>query len=167
MMKNLIADLNAHTTGSSKRSKLITLLISVGFSCMFIFRVQSYLYKRKLIFLAYQLHRYNLAVHGADFMPGCEIGPGLRIEHPAGIVIGAGVVIGNSCTILQGTTIGSRDSRSKDLSNKFPRLGDNVKIGANSTILGEVQIGSNSIIGAHSLVLKSTAENSTIMGLWS
>jgi len=133
---------------------------------MAIVRAQSYFYRRNLIFLAYQLHRYNLAVHGADFMPGCQIGPGLRIEHPSGIVVGAGVVIGKNCTIMQGCTLGARESKSKKVSNNFPRLGDGVKMGANSSILGDVIIGSNSTIGAHSLILKNVGENSTIIGIW-
>ena len=40
------------------------------------------------------------------------------------------------------------------------RVGNNVFIGANSTILGGVNIGSNVIIGACSLVNKDIPENS-------
>jgi serine O-acetyltransferase len=165
-IKNLIADLNAHTSGISRSAKLVTILTSVGFSCMVLFRIQSYLYSHKLIFLAYQLHRYNLAVHGADFMPGCKLGPGFRVEHPSGIVIGAGVVVGSNCTIMQGVTLGARDSKSSNLENKFPCLGDDIKVGANSSILGDVYVSSHSTIGAHSLVLKDVEPNSTLKGLW-
>ena len=165
-IRNLSADLKAHASGTSRRAKLITTVTSVGFSCMVLFRVQSYLYSRKLIFLAYQVHRYNLAVHGADFMPGCKVGPGFRVEHPVGIVIGAGVVVGSNCTIMQGVTLGARESKSSNLENRFPRLGDNIKVGANSSILGDVYVGSGSAIGAHSLVISNVEPNSVIKGVW-
>jgi len=43
-------------------------------------------------------------------------------------------------------------------------IGDNVFIGANSTIMPTVNIGSNSVIGANSLITKDVEENTVVYG---
>lgn len=45
-----------------------------------------------------------------------------------------------------------------------PTLEENVKIGANSTLLPGVIIGKNSLVGAASLVTKNVSENSVVAG---
>lgn len=45
-----------------------------------------------------------------------------------------------------------------------PIIGNNVKIYANSLILGGITIGDNVIIGAASVVLKSVPDNCTVVG---
>jgi serine O-acetyltransferase len=67
---------------------------------------------------------------------------------------------------MQGVTLGARESKSSNLENRFPRLGDNIKVGANSSILGDVYVGSGSAIGAHSLVISNVEPNSVIKGVW-
>lgn len=55
-----------------------------------------------------------------------------------------------------------RNNRADDIKhrkNKPVIIGDNVFIGAHSTILKEVNIGDNSIIGASSVVTKSVPQN--------
>jgi serine O-acetyltransferase len=102
----------------------------------------------------------NLNLHGIDVLPGARIGGGLRIEHPVGIVIGAGCVLGENCTIMQGVTLGVRSVIRKFNTHKYPIVGSNVFIGPNSTLLGDIIIGDNVTINAHSLVLISCPEKS-------
>lgn len=45
-----------------------------------------------------------------------------------------------------------------------PKIGSNVYIAANSTVIGNVEIGDNVIIGAGSLVCKSIPSNSVAVG---
>jgi serine O-acetyltransferase len=105
-----------------------------------------------------------LTLFAIDISPGCEIGPGLRIEHPVGIVIGKDVIIGENVTISQQVTIGEKynDSRSD---GSYPTLGSNISIGAGTIILGSIHIGSGSTLGAQSLILTSVPTNSKIYGL--
>jgi serine acetyltransferase len=46
----------------------------------------------------------------------------------------------------------------------FPVIGDNVYIASNSTVIGNIHIGNNVIIGAGSVVTKDIPDNSIVAG---
>jgi serine O-acetyltransferase len=85
-----------------------------------------------------------------------------RFGHPIGIVIGHGSVIGKNCQISQGVTIGVRYYNQRML----PVIGNNVFIGTNAILLGNIHIGNNVKIGAGAIVLKSVPDGKTVVGLW-
>lgn len=94
---------------------------------------------------------------------GIEIGVKSRIKgcidfpHPRNIVIGEGVVIGEHCTIFNNVTIGQHKGY-------YPIIGDNVTIYPGATLIGEIHIGNNVVIGANSLVNKSVEDNCIVAG---
>jgi serine O-acetyltransferase len=163
MISILRQDLAAFAHGSGIKSKMRVILLSEGFSALILIRVQNMFYKYKLIIFSYAVHRINLCLHGIDVMPGAKIEPGLRIEHPAGIVIGGCVQIGRNCTLMQGVTLGIRDFGPSFYENS-PILEEGVRIGPNASVLGGVKIGAHSIIGSNSVVLNSFPPNSVIYG---
>jgi len=89
-----------------------------------------------------------------------RIGPGFVITHVCGIVIPPNVVLGKNCDIRQNVTFGGNYGKRNEDGQTNPRLGDNVSVGAGAVVLGPVQIGSNSIIGANAVVTNSIPENS-------
>ena len=93
--------------------------------------------------------------------PKADIGKGLLLPHPTGIVIGEGVKIGNDCTIYQNVTLGRKTKNYAE----YPIIGNNVIVYCNSVIIGNVTIGDNCIIGCNSTVLKSIKSNSTCTGV--
>jgi len=54
----------------------------------------------------------------------------------------------------------SRNTRN----NNAPIIGDNVTIGANVVIIGDITIGNNVIVGAGSVVTKSILDNCIVVG---
>ena len=76
------------------------------------------------------------------------------------MVIHSKAIIGSDCVIGQNVTIGRRVSRSI-----APVIGDRVYIAAGARILGPVTIGSNSIIGANSVVTSDIPPNSVSYGV--
>ena len=92
-----------------------------------------------------------------------NIGTGLRLVNPIGIVIGAGTTVGNNVTIFQNVTLGSTGKRGKEKS--YPIIEDNVIIYADSTIVGNVRIGENSVIGAKTFVNIDLPPNSLAVGV--
>ena len=134
-----------------------------GFRSTVLIRISNFFYFRGIYSCAARIRKRLVSRFGIDAVPGCKIGPGLRIEHTFGIVIGKYVEIGQGLTIMHCVTIGEKylDHRSN---KKYPVLGDNVNIGVGSVILGDIQIGSNVTIGALTLVLRSIPDGETAIG---
>lgn len=74
----------------------------------------------------------------------------------SGIFITAKARIGENVTIMQGVTIGKSN-------DKAPVIGDNVFIGANACVLGDIKVGNNVRIGAGAVVVKDVPDNTTVV----
>jgi serine O-acetyltransferase len=111
---------------------------------------------------------------GIDIHPAATIGEYFSIDHGTGVVIGGTAVIGKHVRLYQGVTLGARsftlDERGMPINTpRHPILEDNVIIYSNSTILGRITIGHDSIIGGnvwlargvppHSLIVQHKASN--------
>lgn len=91
---------------------------------------------------------------GVDIHPAAEIGEYFAFDHGTGIVIGATSVIGNHVMLYQGVTLGARnfqyteDGDPMDIP-RHPILEDNVTVYSNSSLLGRIRIGHDTIIGGN------------------
>lgn len=85
---------------------------------------------------------------------------GVFCVHPSSTYLNAHS-IGRNFTCRQNTTIGNK---SDDKPNERPTIGDNVTLGANVVIIGNVHIGNNVIIGAGSVVVKDVPDNAVVVG---
>ena len=90
------------------------------------------------------------------------IGTGFFIDHGMGVVIGETAEIGDYVTLFQGVTLGGTG---KEHGKRHPTIGNHVVIGAGAKILGGIRVGDNVKIGANSVVLKSVPANSTVIGV--
>jgi serine O-acetyltransferase len=115
---------------------------------------------------------------GIDIHPGATIGEYFSIDHGTGVVIGETCIIGSHVTLYQGVTLGAKNF-SLDAHGhprnipRHPILEDNVTVYSNSTVLGRITIGHDSVIGgnvwlthdvpAGSHVLQNKAITSTFM----
>lgn len=82
------------------------------------------------------------------------------LNHPYGTILNA-KRIGKNFTVCQLTTIGNKAHGRNDL---IPTIGDNVSIGANVNIMGDITIGNNVEIGAGSVVVKDVPDNCVVAG---
>jgi serine acetyltransferase len=98
---------------------------------------------------------------GTEIYFSAEIGPGLKLIHGLGSVIGTGCRIGRSFTVYQGVTIG--DKLGKE-TGKQPVIGDRVIASAGAQVLGPVTVGSETVIGANSVVLESVPGRCIVAG---
>jgi serine O-acetyltransferase len=138
------------------RQALRLLLVKPGVQALFLYRLYRPLYRRGMRLLPELLARLNYLLTGAEIDPGAEIGPGCHIWHTAGVTIGRGVRMGSNVWLLHNVTLGGRGASPFNLGEEgFPRIGDNVILYTGVTVLGNVDIGSNAVVGAHSLVLDS------------
>ncbi|MCJ0929719.1 serine acetyltransferase [Virgibacillus halodenitrificans] len=101
----------------------------------------------------------NRIIFSCDIPSSVKIHKGTIFAHSGlGVVIHSKAIIGENCKIYQGVTIGGRGERGT------PVIGNNVFIGANATIIGNVKIGDDSIIGANSLVIHDVKTESVVAG---
>ncbi len=105
---------------------------------------------------------------GIDINPGAKIGEYFAIDHGTGVVIGETCVIGNHVTLYQGVTLGAKnftlDAEGRPVNiPRHPILEDNVTIYANSTILGRVTIGHDTVIGGNVWLTESVAPHSRVI----
>lgn len=99
-------------------------------------------------------HRFWSVVTGAEIDLSCQIGGGLLIPHPNGIVIHPKTKIGPNCLIFQQVTLAGA-----------PVLGHHVDIGAGAKILGNISLDHHSRVGANAVVTKNVARGVTVVGI--
>ncbi|MBN1123651.1 MAG: hypothetical protein JXA82_01490 [Sedimentisphaerales bacterium] len=91
-----------------------------------------------------------------------EIGPGFRIPHVCGIIIPPGIIIGENCEIRQNVTLGGNYGKTNAKGRTNPRLGNSVSLGPGAVVLGPVEIGDNTVIGANAVVTTDIPPNSVV-----
>ncbi|MFR9502827.1 MAG: serine acetyltransferase [Rikenellaceae bacterium] len=104
---------------------------------------------------------------GIDIHPGATIEGHFAIDHGTGVVIGETTIIGKSVVIYQGVTLGARGFRFDENGDpinipRHPIIEDNVRIYSNSSILGRITIGHDSIIGGNMWIDKDVAPHSKL-----
>jgi serine O-acetyltransferase len=98
---------------------------------------------------------------GVEIHPAADIGPGLFIDHGHGVVIGETAEIGENVTIYQGVTLGGTGFAA---GKRHPTVECNVTIGSGAKLLGPIQVGHGSKIGANAVVIHDVPPNSTVVG---
>lgn len=163
MFKNLKYDLNkVMENDPAARSKIEVFLLYPTIHALIAYRIAHYFYTKKLFFLARLISQISRFFTGIEIHPGAKIGRGLVIDHGMGVVIGETAEIGDDVLLYHGVTLGGTG---KDKGNRHPTLGNNVVIGAGAKVLGPIYIGSNSKVGANSVVLKDVPEGATAVGI--
>jgi serine O-acetyltransferase len=133
-----------------------------GLWAVWFHRAAHWFWRARLRLLARILSQNARLFTGIEIHPGAAIGRRLFIDHGMGVVIGETAVIGNDVTLYQGVTLGGTG---KGHGKRHPTLCDNVFIGNNANVLGNITIGENSRIGAGSVVLSDVPPNSTAVGV--
>lgn len=110
--------------------------------------------RRKLAVLR---HRFWSAVTGADIPLNCQIGGGLMLPHPSGVVIHPDARIGPNCLLMQGVTLGSNNGG-------VPTLDGHVDVGPGAKVIGGLMIGRHAVIGANAVVLRDVPPCAVMVG---
>jgi serine O-acetyltransferase len=131
------------------RSIAAALLFDNGFQAVLFYRLARWFKANDIPFLGPLLARLGLLLTGAELSPGAEIGPGLRIAHGVGLVVGGYARIGTDALLLHGVTIGSP---SPERVHEMPVVGDRAFLGAGSTLIGAVTLGSDVTVGVGAIV---------------
>lgn len=130
------------------------------------FILQKYPEFRNLFYYRYKQHKALIAFL-SFIAPPCDsfridtdkLGKSPMFYHSFSTILSC-KSIGDNFIVRNNTTIGNKNL-DRDLR---PIIGNNVDIGVNSVIIGNIVIGDNVIIGAGSVVVKDVPSNSVVAG---
>jgi len=100
-------------------------------------------------------------IYSSDIDESASISESIYFPHPFGLVIGGEVSIASECIIFNDVTFGKKYPGFK---GKMPKISNKVLIGAGAKILGNVNVSSETVIGANSVLLSDLPDNHTFSG---
>ncbi|MDO5074747.1 MAG: serine O-acetyltransferase EpsC [Bacteroidales bacterium] len=117
-------------------------------------RMAHALYQLQVPILPRIISEQAHAKTGIDIHPGATIGEGFAIDHGTGVVVGETCIIGRHVRLYQGVTLGARSlPKGEDgtLLNvpRHPIIEDRVIIYSNTSVLGRITIGHDSVVGGN------------------
>lgn len=131
------------------------------FNPISIYYISHWFYKHHIPILPILLQKILFFVFHAVVPYTVEIGTGCTLGHGGvGVVIHPQVRIGRNVLIANQVTLGGSGRASR-----VPEIGDDVYIGSGAKILGPVTIGSNCIVGANAVVVKSIPSGCVAAGV--
>ncbi|MGD9751925.1 MAG: serine O-acetyltransferase EpsC [Acidimicrobiia bacterium] len=144
------------------RSSLEVALLYPGLHAVWLHRVAHALWTRGLRFPARALSQAARWFTGIEIHPGAHIGSGLFIDHGMGVVIGETAEVGDDVMMYHGVTLGGT---TLNKGKRHPTIGDRVTIGAGAKILGPIEVGADSRIGANAVVVRPVPPRSVVVGV--
>lgn len=137
-----------------------------GFHCVQCARVAHHFWHRpqegsRVLALAMQSEMST--AFGVDIHPASQWGSGITMDHAGGCVIGETAVIGDNVYLMHDVTLGATGTESS--MDRHPKIGRGVFLAAKCTVLGNIEVGADAVVGAHALVNKPVPPGWTAYGV--
>ena len=154
--------INVYKNDPAIHSKIELFFNYPGIWAIVWYRVANWLYMRNFKRLARVIMGITQLITNIDIHPCATIGRRVFIDHGTGVVIGETTVIEDDVLIYQGVTLGGV---SLERGKRHPTIKKGSVIGAGAKVLGNIEIGEYSKIGANSVVVKPVPSCSTAVGI--
>lgn len=138
------------------------LLYFKGFHAIQTHRLAHWLHNAGRRDFALYLQSRSSSEFQTDINPAARIGKGIFLDHATGLVVGETAVVGDNVSILHSVTLGGTG---KEGSDRHPKIGAGVLIGAGAKILGNIEVGKCSKVAAGSVVLADVPPFKTVAGV--
>lgn len=125
----------------------------------FLYRLSYILFKNGYENAAGQVYYLNKIMHSNDWFYKIELPTHFLCEHPIGSVLGR-AVYGDYFFVYQGTTVGGNRKKGKLL---YPKIGNNVILYADASVLGDAHIGNNVVVSAGSCIINEDVPDNCIV----
>ena len=165
----LMKDVQAAFDGDPATRSLDEIILSYPcIKAIMIQRIAHILYCDGIPLIPRIMGEYAHRITAIDIHPGATLGEGIFIDHGTGVVIGETATIGSNVKIYQGVTLGAlsfpKDTDGKIIKGqkRHPTIENNVTIYAGATILGDIVIGHDSVIGGNVWLTESVAPGTKI-----
>ncbi|MBR2345905.1 MAG: serine acetyltransferase [Lentisphaeria bacterium] len=142
-----------------------------GVKAIAIQRLAHVLYRLDVPLIPRMMTEYAHSATGIDIHPGATLGVGVFIDHGTGVVIGETAVVGDNVRIYQGVTLGAGNFPKNACGmlikglKRHPTVGSNVTIYSGASVLGDITIGDNSVIGGNVWLTESLPAGTKITAL--
>jgi serine O-acetyltransferase len=148
--------------GISVLKCIILILFNKNFKFLFSIRLIYLLNKSWFIFRIFNIwFKYRQQVeHGCYVHCEAEIGQNIKFPHAFSIIIGAAKIEDN-VTIFQNVTIGSHGNEDKIMA--WPTIKDGAVLFSGSKIIGDIQVGKQSVVGANAVINKNVPDYAIII----
>jgi len=158
-----ISDVNAAFNKDPAARSIIEVLTSYpGIKAILIHRIAHFFWNLGMPFVPRYLSEIARQMTGIEIHPGAQIGKDFFIDHGSGVVIGETSEIGDNVTLFQGVVLGGVAT---DPVKRHPTLGNNIVVGTGAKLLGPIKIGDNVRIGANSVIVQDVPPNSVVVGV--
>lgn len=137
-------------------------LFYAGLHAIWMHRLAYALWRRRWRLLAHWVAYFARWWTGIEIHPAARLGRRFFIDHGMGVVIGETAEVGDDVTLYHGVTLGGV---SLAKGKRHPTLEDGVVVGAGAKILGAINIGKNSRIGANAVVVRDVPPDQVVVGI--
>lgn len=168
----LLADVEAAYNGDPAARCYDEIILSYpGLKAIAIQRLAHVLFCAGVPLIPRMMTEYAHSETGIDIHPGATLGRGVFIDHGTGVVIGETAVLGNNVRIYQGVTLGAVSFPKNACGvlikglRRHPTIGSNVTIYSGASVLGDVTIGDDSVIGGNVWLTESLPQGTKITAL--
>ena len=145
------------------RLRAIGILLTPSLMCCALHRLAHAAFRRGWTRSACAVARINAIVHRAVIDPAAEIGPGLYIPHPTGVVFQG--TAGANLSMYIFAFVGPREPTFICGGDEklCPRIGNDVSIGARAMVIGPVLVGDGSRVGPNAVANRDVAPDSALI----
>lgn len=149
-----------HRFGSKNKLKLF--ITNPMFRLIVLFRLNQKISKWNPFFIPLRIWFKNLSQkYGIQIPIRTKLGGGFHLNHYGGIVLNQGAKLGENCNVSEGVNIGNV-SRGK--LKGYPTIGNKDWIGANSVVVGNIEIGDDVLIAPLTYVNCDIPSNAVVSG---
>lgn len=130
-------------------------LLLLRYDLRYLYLIRQRKTKLRTFFALRAARKYGLEILSDN------IGPGLYIGHAHNINVNPSTIIGKNCNLNKGCTLGKEN---RGVREGAPILGDDVWIGTNSTVVGNIHIGNDVLIAPNAYVNFDVPDHSIVLG---
>jgi len=132
---------------------------SDGYKVLVLHRLRERMRRYRIPLGNHVLRRMTTVLYGMEIGSAVTLGDGVSFVHTLGMVLGGDAQVGARVRFMGNVTVGT----AKD--NGYPRIEDDVVIGAGARVLGPVRVGKGAVIGANAVVLHDVPPGAVVTGV--
>ena len=146
------------------QSKWEIRLLYPGFKAVMLHRLAHQMWLSDERFWARAVSEFTRWWTGIEIHPGAELGKRVVIDHGMGVVIGQTAEVADDVLIFQGVTLGGTGKPGTG-ARRHPKVGQGCILGVGSKVIGAIELGSEVKVGAGSVVLEDVESGRTVVGV--